>query len=183
MCVFPPFSCLSALVDTPASAMCLPVSPSAFVQPCSIHRLLKVGPCDARAHLRSPTVHGNGRKVDLCDASAHLRSVQPCSIHRLRIVAPCDATAHVSSVQPCSIHRLRIVDLCDARPHLRSVQPCSIHRLRIVDLCDTYAHLRSTVTVRVRAFLAQLCFWLECVHPICFLCFTFVPSGCVLLIC
>ena len=160
MCVFPPFSCLSALVDTPASAMCLPVSPSAFVQPCSIHRLLKVGPCDARAHLRSPTVHGNGRKVDLCDASAHLRSVQPCSIHRLRIVAPCDATAHVSSVQPCSIHRLRIVDLC-----------------------DTYAHLRSTVTVRLRAFLVQLCFWLECIHPICFLWFTFVPSGCVLLIC
>ena len=160
MCVFPPFSCLSALVDTPASAMCLPVSPSAFVQPCSIHRLLKVGPCDARAHLRSATIHGTGRKVDLCDASAHPRSVQPCSIHRLRIVAPCDATAHLSSVQPCSIHRLRIVDLC-----------------------DTYAHLRSTVTVRVRAFLAQLCFWLECVHPICFLCFTFVPSGCVLLIC
>ena len=111
--------------------MCLPVSSSLFVQPCSIHRL---------------------RKVDLCDARAHLRSVQPCSIHRLRKV-----------------------DLCDARAHLRSVQPCSIHRLRIVDLCDTYAHLRSTVTVRVRAFLVQLCFWLECIHPICFLCFTFVP--------
>ena len=32
MCVFPAFSCLSALVDTRASAMCLPVSPFLFVQ-------------------------------------------------------------------------------------------------------------------------------------------------------
>ena len=77
--------------------------------------------------------------------------------------------------------RLVAVRCAYLSPHLSLSSHVRLLRLREVELGDARAHLRSRVTVRVKALLVKLCFWLEWNHPICcFLCFRIMPSGGVL---